>query len=460
MCLPATSVTLVPTSGYEYSLDGKSWQNSATFNGLSAGTAYTFYQRVAATATSNASASSAGLQVTTKKTDTAAPAAPVAAPPPPPAPAPVAAPLDFKSRYAPSGEPDPLANLQALPELAPDAPVADPQNMSEGQNHAWAALRAQSNANRRAAEDYRRKYNSLAESTRKIQEEHTGFGAKLNEKDKQIEALQNEIGRLDLSRSPEFQSKYDDPLRGVENDIARTLVDNGMQQSQANELARDIMLADRREVPGMLTELPPHAQGIIMISAEKAETLWNERESALENWRSSQQGLASVAQRGSAIEEAQRQSKLVDRAFEMIRLLPAGSGQIPAYQVTDATFVADRDAKEAEFRDWVVHAPEEQKYAAMLEGFMAPKTYEMLDHYARENAELKQALYSRTRVASPRIAPVSGGYVPPPPPPPPPQRAPTQKVDGYSVQEYDGNMAQSFVKGIFAQGGFPVPQGM
>jgi hypothetical protein len=145
--------------------------------------------------------------------------------------------------------------------------------------------------------------------------------------------------------------------------------------------------------------------------------------------------------------------------MELVRILPAGSGQIPAYQVTEPTFVADREAKEAEFRDWVLHAPEEQRYAAMLEGFMAPKTYEMLDHYARENAELKQALYGRTRVASPRIVPVS---TPPAAPPPPPQapRVPTQSVDGYSVQEYGGNAAQALVRGIFSGGGIPLPPGM
>lgn len=72
----ATSVTLKFISGNEYSMDGKTWQASATFNGLSPATTYTFYQRVAATSSANASASSQGFQVTTKKTETAAPKAP------------------------------------------------------------------------------------------------------------------------------------------------------------------------------------------------------------------------------------------------------------------------------------------------------------------------------------------------------------------------------------------------
>lgn len=72
----ANSVTLKATSGYQYSKDGSTWQNSNVFTGLSPATTYTFYQRIAATSTSNPSPASAGLKVTTDKLDTAAPAAP------------------------------------------------------------------------------------------------------------------------------------------------------------------------------------------------------------------------------------------------------------------------------------------------------------------------------------------------------------------------------------------------
>ena len=61
-----TTVTLVATAGYEYSKDGTVWQTSPTFESLSAGVTYTFYQRVAPTDEVNPSAASAGLSVTTE----------------------------------------------------------------------------------------------------------------------------------------------------------------------------------------------------------------------------------------------------------------------------------------------------------------------------------------------------------------------------------------------------------
>ena len=62
----ATSITLNTVSGYQYSLGGTYWQDTTTFHSLAAGSAYTFYQRVAETSTTLASASSAGVNFSTQ----------------------------------------------------------------------------------------------------------------------------------------------------------------------------------------------------------------------------------------------------------------------------------------------------------------------------------------------------------------------------------------------------------
>ncbi len=61
----AASITLNAVSGYQYSLGGTSWQDTTTFHGLVAGAAYTFYQRVAESATVLASQSSDGVNFST-----------------------------------------------------------------------------------------------------------------------------------------------------------------------------------------------------------------------------------------------------------------------------------------------------------------------------------------------------------------------------------------------------------
>ena len=64
----ATSITLNAVSGYQYSLGGTYWQDTTTFHNLTAGAAYTFYQRVAETDTTLASAASASVNFTTLPT--------------------------------------------------------------------------------------------------------------------------------------------------------------------------------------------------------------------------------------------------------------------------------------------------------------------------------------------------------------------------------------------------------
>lgn len=321
--------------------------------------------------------------------------------------------------------------------------------MNEQQNHAWAAIRAQSNANRRQAEEFRGKYNQLVESTKKFQEERTTFGEQLNAKDKRITELEDEIGRMDLTRSPAFQQKYDAPIQGLCTEIAQTLEANGRSKEDAYGLAREILSSDRAQVPDLISQLPTHVQGVIMVKAEQADQLFAARDSALADWRSSAEGLAAVKERGDSLVAAQHSDKMAEAALDIIRRMPASS-KPPAYQVVDPAFAADRDAQEHKFRSWVQQAPEEQKYAAMLEGFMAPKTYEMLEHVMRENQQLRQILASRGRLASPPVSP-SPGYVPPPAPPP--ARQPAAQPGVYApTAAPTGSLASSFVASLFQRG--------
>ena len=328
--------------------------------------------------------------------------------------------------------------------------------MSEQQNHAWAGLRAQASANRKAAEESLRKYNELVTQTKKFQEERKEFGEQLNAKDKEIENLRNEIGRIDLSRSPEFQEKYEAPIFNVQQEIINTLVANGMTERDAGSLSEQVLTASEDDFPELVGHLPTHVQGILALKTQEAARLFDARLHALDDWRTSQEGLAAVANRGSALIEAQRRDNLANQAIETLRSMPI-SKRVPSYQVTDPVFVADREKHEAEFRSWIQEAPVEQQYAAMLEGFMAPKTYEMLAEYARENAELKQALYSRAR-ANPRISSGASAPVAPVAPAPAPAQ-PSQRANGFTVQEAPGVTANSWVKDMFRQGGL-LPPGM
>ncbi len=81
MRVTATSVTLAPYTGYEYSMDGVTWQKDNEFTGLTADTSYTFCQRVAETNEVEASVASPTITVTTlaKSSCSIKPVAPIIA---------------------------------------------------------------------------------------------------------------------------------------------------------------------------------------------------------------------------------------------------------------------------------------------------------------------------------------------------------------------------------------------
>ena len=62
-----TSITLTVIENAEYSIDGTSWQESPTFTGLDPNQAYTFYACLKEDDNHNASPSSAGRSITTRK---------------------------------------------------------------------------------------------------------------------------------------------------------------------------------------------------------------------------------------------------------------------------------------------------------------------------------------------------------------------------------------------------------
>ena len=62
-----SSVSLTPTSGYEYRIEGGEWQTSNVFINLTPSTTYKFYQRIASSSTKSESDSSEPASFTTKK---------------------------------------------------------------------------------------------------------------------------------------------------------------------------------------------------------------------------------------------------------------------------------------------------------------------------------------------------------------------------------------------------------
>ena len=347
-------------------------------------------------------------------------------------------PVSFDRYGVGDPQPDPLKNLEVIPDLEPLADVAQPENMGDKANYAFASLKSKVHAERKRAEEFLQKYNALVESTKGFVDEKAAFADALNAKDRELKQIQDDLGKIELSRSPVFKQKYDSPLEDICAAMAEVLRNDGVEDEQSYNMAYDIMTADPADVPGMIADRPALAQGELVIHARNAQKILEDRQAELDDWRNSQAGFDAVAQRQNSIQFAQHMDEMAGKAVQILHSLAPEQGQVPAYAVVDPDFSRAREEKEAQFKQWLSRAPEDQRYAAMLEGFMAPLTYQMLQQTTVENMQLKQALSSRAGLMMPRSVPVA------PPAPTPRPVEPPRPADPYVGASVGANDAQTF----------------
>ena len=242
----------------------------------------------------------------------------------------------------------------------------------------------------------------------------TQLAREINEWKQKYGELETRLGQMDLSQSREFRATYDAPLMTVKADIARALVTAGVQEVDAEQQAEDIMMSDQPE--SLIAKFPATLQGMILYKLKDAEALWSKRAQALDDWRTTQQGLEEVSVRDNFVASAERRAKLADVAFEKLSKIA------PTMQWSDPEYDTKKTEAIARAKAWYQHASDEQVATAAMEGFMAPFAYDEIARLSRQNAELRSQLDGRLRMQAPPVAPYyqSVPVVAPPAPPPKP----------------------------------------
>ena len=272
------------------------------------------------------------------------------------------------------------------------------------------------------AEDYRAQVEAVRKQYETYSQRENALAEKLTAAENRSHELEEEIGKLDLKRSPAFQQQYDLPLQQVQDEIAKILVDNGYQQDAAIQAANDIMMADANQVPEMVRELPSVVQGMVMYKHNDADALWARRSQAIDEWRTTQTGLSEVGARADAVQSAQHRADVASAAIDRIRSLA------PTMQWDAPEFVKRRDEAIEKAKAWYQTAPEDQIAAAAMEGTLAPFAYERMNALEQEVARLQQQLEASARLRNPTVTPYypSVPIVLPPRPPTPPGQVPGQ----------------------------------
>lgn len=362
--------------------------------------------------------------------------------PPPPAPVSFAPQPATSARYsdAPFAEDAP----PPLPDIPPEQNIVITQNTPDNIGHAFAASRAEARQFRQLAEQMKQQLEAERAQSADWSSREDGYQKQLEELRQSRDELADVVGQLDLTRDPRFRARYDRPLQDVQDRIAQALFDSGYSEADADEGARQLVLADSDDRDVSQLGLPPEAVGKIAYCLQEADGLWAERAQALSDWQNTRTGVEEYAERDYAEQNAAYRADIVDRAVEKALTIA------PTLQWDDAEYAPRRDAAVTRAKAWYQNAPDEQIAAAAIEGFMAPFAYEVIDRLKAEVNDLRGRLAGRVSLSAPPVAPLYSSQPLPQPatPPPPPQAVPWTPV---SQAGNTNAMALQLVQGLLAK---------
>lgn len=326
---------------------------------------------------------------------------------PPPAPQPVVQPqVDITARYADPQSPNTPA---IIPDIPQEQNIQLPENSPESVGRAFAASRAEARQYRQLAESLRQQLTDAEARRGEFDKQSADLNAELAKERERAKGLEDELGRLDLTRSTEFQAKFDKPLQEIEGQVYQTLLSNGYDQDNAAAAARQVVMAQSLDELGdLMQNLPDVVRGQLAYKFSEADKLWAARQQALNEWQTTSAGLEAASTRDRAAEAAHRRSELASGALERL------STTVAPMVWNDPAFAEYRAENEAKAKAWLGQAPEPQVAAAALEGMLvAPFAYKLIEGLSAEVLKLRSALDARHRAASPTVAPY---YVSPPVP--------------------------------------------
>lgn len=346
----------------------------------------------------------------------------VATPPVAP-PAPVAPKLDpatFAARFtdpqkAVTPPAEPVAARQVEPEPDP-AQFVTQDGKPDKQAHAFAKLRYEAKiAAQQGADAARRAEEAIAAKEKLTAESAAAIEAKLAA-ERERDELREQLGKVSLAESPQFQEKYGLRHAEIEAKLAKALGKFAgiTDQQAAVAKARDMLQASPERLMGLVDGLHPSVQGMALLAASESAALDEERQQELANWRQTSAALGVQEARAGAVRSIENRRQMAEEA-----LAAATAVGNPVYASTDADARVVGDQVAEAFRGFAQTATEQQLMHAAAEGFAAPVLYQTITEQAARIAELEARVSAFDRA---RSVPMFPYQAPPPAPPaaPPP----------------------------------------
>lgn len=356
----------------------------------------------------------------------------------------------------PAAEPDASAAAQPAAESTEAQP---PEGFNDQQAHAWAALRAQARQAREAARRLQQENEGLRRQSEAIAAEKAKLAEAARAKEDKVHELEEHVGKVDLSQSPEFKARYDKPLESIYSEIGSLIHDNAanadgapLEGAELQAAVERVATSDDAGFQSTVQSLPQEVQGALLLERQKINRISVERENALADWRKTRSGLEQSSVEQQVLESSRRRSEQAEKAIEAVTKLTPPDQRIPVLSIP---FFADDVKNTIEgFKARMQTATDDELALAACRGAFVPVLQRALAKALEEKRQVEDAYYSIRGAVRPPVYPTAGSVAAPPPPPPPPKPAGVSSAipTGSAESELDAGLRQEL-------NGFFSPQG-
>lgn len=151
-----------------------------------------------------------------------------------------------------------------------------------------------------------------------------------------VQQLENELGRLDLERSPAFQDQYGRPIQLVEAKATSVLVRAGVGEDVAKKVLEQVfsktdIRQQERVFDDLDVEVSPAIVGAVLQLAVERDEASQARAKALGDWKASRASVEERANREKQARDVKDAQGLLSTALEEVR-----SGGNPFFTRSDA----------------------------------------------------------------------------------------------------------------------------
>lgn len=211
---------------------------------------------------------------------------------------------------------------------------------------------------------------------------------------KQIEALEEKVGKYDLSATSAFRKKYDQPLNHKLQRAQKVLMESeGVSETDAQSVVRRAAQMNPKDMNRYLMDEAPSVHAMLALMVREAQEIGLNRQEALEEWRATREAIKDSEERTQQVQSVQQLESTLGNVFTELTTIgnvfykPSGKSDMHAKAWNDQIELR----KQAVKRILLDRDPQDiARYVA--EGFTARDARAHTQQLMQENAKLKEQL--------------------------------------------------------------------